>query len=137
MTNWIWNELGTISLLESHTERGVIILDVRDLSDVETDIMKVQNKIVIGANLLSLGHKVAVRCVGGINRSNAIALGIMCYMVWINRDWSLEEIYDHHWKILKKAVPRAHITYQLEKTLKKALERLVEWDKCAKFRKKN
>lgn len=125
MTNWIWDELGTISLLESMTEEGTIIVDVRDLSDIETDVDKVKQKILIVANLLCMNHRIVVRCVGGINRSNAIALGVMCYMVPKGDLW---ETWEHHYKKLRKKVSRAYITPQLERTVKKALESLKRWN---------
>lgn len=126
MTNWIWHELGTIALLESMTEEGVIIVDVRDLSDVETDVDKVKQKILIVANLLCMNYRIAVRCVGGINRSNGIALAVMCYMVPKGDLW---ETWEYHFKKLKKKVLRAHITPQLQRTIKKALESLRDWEK--------
>jgi hypothetical protein len=122
ITNWIWRELGTISLLESCTEDGIIIVDVRDLCDVERDVSKVKKKILIVSNLLGIGCRVAVRCIGGINRSNSIAISVMCFM---NPHGSIDETWEHHFNVLKAQVNRAHITPELERTCKKALKELV------------
>lgn len=125
MTTWIWKEkLGTISLLESMTEDGVVIVDVRDLSDVSTDVAKVKEKILIVANLLCMNYRVAVRCVAGINRSNAIALGVMC-LIEPKEDLLTTLIW--HKEDLKKKVGRAHITPQLEGTVRKVLKSLRRW----------
>jgi hypothetical protein len=116
--------LGTISLLESNTEEGVIIVDVRDLKDGERDVKKVIMKIQVVTGLLAVGQRVALRCVGGINRSNTIALTVMCY---INPQMSMEESWDHHYNILKSKVPQMHLQPDLVNTCKKALLKLGRW----------
>jgi len=40
MTYWINEKLGVISLFESMTEEGVVIVDVRNISDVESDVLR-------------------------------------------------------------------------------------------------
>ena len=123
MTYWIWDNLGVISLFESMTEEGVIIIDVRDLSDVEKNVAKVQRKINIVTSLLCMGERVAVRCIAGMNRSCGIALGVMCYVLPnINDD--VNATWEHYYKELKQKVGRCMITPQLERTIKKALKQL-------------
>lgn len=122
-TYWIWDNLGTIALIESPTEDGVIIVDVRDLSDVESDVNKVKNKIIVVASLLCLGFKVAVRCYGGMNRSNAIAISSMCYM---RPEGDIRESWNFHRSWTKRKVGRVHITPELEITCKKALAILLK-----------
>jgi len=112
----IWNELATCSLLESMTPEGWIIVDVRDLSDVETDVAKVKEKILIVANLLCLDKNIVVRCVGGINRSNAITLGVMCYMVPKGDLW---ETWEHHLKKLKKKLDVLRLLRKWNEPLRK------------------
>ena len=122
MTYWIYEKLGIISLFESMTEEGVIIVDVRDLSDVETSINKVMSKISTISSLLCTGEKVAVRCIAGMNRSCGIALGVMCYMGAKGED--VNETWNHHYKNLKSKVGRAMINPKLERTIKIALHKL-------------
>ena len=124
MTSWIWENLGTIAILESCTEDGVIIVDVRDLNDGETDVKKVMKKIEIIGGLLAVGCRIAVRCVGGLNRSNCIAIAVMSYLV---PHGDLEETWEFHWKFTKERVPRMHIVPELEKTCKKALKPIRQW----------
>ena len=133
MTNWIWDNLGTIALIESMTEDGIIIVDVRDLSDVETNVPKIKKKILIVSSLLCLGCRVAVRCVGGMNRSNSIALATMCYM---NPQGTVDETWDFHFKFIKEKVGRLHITPNIERTCKKALNELVKEFKGFDFQQK-
>ena len=122
MTNWIWKELGTISLLESDTENGVIIVDVRDLRDGKgNDVEKIKKKIQLIANLLSIGEKVTVRCVGGISRSNTIACAVMVYM--LDR-YSWEEPWATQWNKVRKKVPRAQENLDFIKEVKEALKEL-------------
>jgi hypothetical protein len=123
ITNWVWDNLGTIALIESLTEDGVIIVDVRDLSDIETNVAKVKKKIIIVSSLMGLGCRVAVRCVGGINRSNTIALAVMCYM---NPQGDIDTTWDFHYNYLKVKVPRAHLVPNLTRTCKKALKELMK-----------
>jgi len=122
MTYWINDKLGVISLFESMTEEGTIIVDVRDLSDVEKSIEKVMNKINVISSLLCMGEKVAIRCIAGMNRSCAIALGVMCYMG--AKGTSVDETWEHHLKVLEHQVKRCQITPQLERTVKSALHKL-------------
>ena len=123
MTNWILENLGTIALIESMTEDGVIIVDVRDLSDVETNVAKVKKKILVISNLMCIGHRVAVRCVGGINRSNCLAIAAMCYMDPQGDD--VDQNWNFHSNWAKMKVHRLHYTPQLERTCKKALTELM------------
>ena len=121
MTYWINEKLGVISLFESMTEEGVVIVDVRNISDVESDVIKVVNRINVITSLICIGERIAVRCFAGINRSCAIALGVMCYM---DTKGDINETWDFHYKILKSKVGRAMITPELERTVKAALKRL-------------
>jgi hypothetical protein len=121
MTVWVWENLGIISLLESLTESGVIILDVRDLDDNGGNVSLLKQKIILGANLLCVGSKVAVRCVAGMNRSNIVVLGIMCIMVPKS---SLEETINHHYKVLKSINRRSLIHAEMFDDLKQALKEL-------------
>lgn len=122
MTYWINPQLGVISLYESMTEEGVIIVDVRDLSDVEKDVEKIKREIRLIANLLCAGERVAVRCVAGINRSCGIALGVMCYM-----GSPIDDTWEHHYKTLRSRVGRCMITQQFERVVKRAVKELVGW----------
>lgn len=123
MTYWIWKNLGTIALIESMTEDGVIIVDVRDLTDVETDVAKIRKKIQAIAGLLSLGHRVAIRCVGGLNRSNAIAVSVMCFM---HPQGDVDQSWNFHRDWAKAKVNRLHIVPDIERTCKKVLEELAK-----------
>jgi len=122
LTYWITENLGVINLSESMTEEGVIIVDVRDLSDVEKNVDKVVKKIIIIGNLLCSGERVAVRCIAGINRSCGIALGVMMYMG--NKKNDVDWTYDYHFDWLKRRVGRCMITPQFERTIKLALRKL-------------
>lgn len=117
----ILDNLATISLFESNTPEGWVIVDVRDLSDVESDANKIKRKIELVTGILCNGYKACVRCVGGLNRSNAIAIGVMCY---IEPHGSIDESWDFHYNFLKSQVNRAHITQEIERTVKKALKLL-------------
>ena len=124
MTNWILPNLGTISIMESDTEPGAIIVDVRDLADSSRDVKAVMKKIQVITGLLAVGMKVAVRCVGGINRSNTIALAVMCYT---EPHLTLEDSWDVHYNVLKNRVPHMHLQPDLVATCKKALLELKRW----------
>jgi protein-tyrosine phosphatase len=116
MTYWIWkNGLGTINMIENNTEVGVVIVDVRDLSDNgENDVAKVKDKIQLIGNLICSGYAVVVRCQAGISRSNTIACAVM---VWVNP----EMYWDEAWKKVEKACPRARLNQDFYQTVKKAL----------------
>lgn len=125
MTYWVYENLGIISLFESMTEEGVIIVDVRDLSDVEKDVYKVLNKINIATSLLCMGEKVAIRCIAGMNRSCGIALGVMCYVGAKDiNNADVDEMWEHHYKNLKSKVGRVQINPQFERIVKVALRKL-------------
>jgi hypothetical protein len=100
------------------TEEGVIIVDVRDLKDDETDKKKIQKKIELIAGLICLGHRVAVRCVGGINRSNCMAIATLCL---IEPHGDINETWDFHFNHVKAVCGRAHICPDLIDTVKKTL----------------
>jgi len=119
MTHWITDQLGTIGIFHSFTEEGVVIYDVRDILDEEKDIEIIKRKITIICCLLTAGERVAVRCAGGLNRSNCIAIGVLCYM----NPWgtNLDEVWDHNYKKVKEAIPHALISQTLIDTTKKAL----------------
>jgi len=123
MTYWVWKErLGTISLLESCTEEGVVIIDVRDLKDGKgNNIQKIKEKIELVANLLSAGQKIAVRCAGGISRSNAIACAVLVYII---NGYSWEEPWVAQWSRIKKRCPRAQENPDLIREVKQALREL-------------
>jgi hypothetical protein len=126
MTYWIIRNLGTISLLESMTEEGVIIVDVRDLKDDETDKFKIRKKIELIAGLMSLGHRVAVRCVGGMNRSNCMAIATLCY---IEPHGDLDNTWNFHYDRVKAVCGRAHICPDLVDTTKKVLKAIRrDWE---------
>ena len=90
----------------------------------ETNVKKVMKKIEIIGGLLAIGCRVCVRCVGGLNRSNCIAIAVMSYLV---PHGDLEETWEFHWKFTKERVPRMHIVPELEKTCKKALKPIRQW----------
>ena len=111
----IKDKLATCSLLESCTPEGWIIVDVRDLIDGEgNDIEAVKIKIMTVMNLLSIGHKVAVRCIAGMSRSNTIACAAML-MMGPNRDW------DYYWQKITEKCPRAFMNMDFTDTVKEAL----------------
>jgi len=118
MPFWIGENLGTCSMFEL-TERGVIIVDVRDLSDYETDIDKVREKMELIAGLTINGRRVMVRCVAGINRSNVLACAALCLLIPKQKD--LNMTWNHHWEVVRRKVPRAQPTQELIDTVKKAL----------------
>ena len=120
----IWFNLATCSLFESCTPEGWVIVDVRDLSDVESNVNKIMKKIEVISGLLSIGCRVCIRCVGGINRSNCIAIAVMTYL---DLHGDLEETWEFHWKYVKERVPRMHIVPNLERTCKKALKPIRNW----------
>jgi protein-tyrosine phosphatase len=119
MVYWIWeNKLGTCGLMESFTEEGVIIVDVRDLADSgEASIEAIKDKIVVIANLLSSGHKVCIRCVAGQSRSNSIACAVMTAMIQ-SRDWN------YMWEKVREKCPRAFANLEFQDVVKKALVEL-------------
>lgn len=119
MVYWIWtNGLGTINMVENNTEVGVIIVDVRDLSDDgKNGIDAVADKISLVANLVASGYKVVVRCQAGMSRSNTIACAAM---LMINTEMNWTEA----WKKIEKACPRARLNMDLMDISKKALEEL-------------
>jgi len=100
------------------TEEGVIVVDVRDLSDIEKNIARVKDRINLIAGLLINGHRVAVRCVAGINRSNTFACAAMCLL--LPKD-DLNETWNHHIEVIKGKVGRAQLNPTLVDTVKKAL----------------
>jgi protein-tyrosine phosphatase len=104
------------------TPEGWIIVDVRDLTDFDKDVEKVKKKIMVVSHLLSLGEKVCVRCVCGINRSNTIALSVLCFRC--NKNEYLDTDWDRHYLWIKKIVPKMMIERELEVTAKKALKAL-------------
>lgn len=104
MTYWIWETLGTCSMFEL-TEEGAIIVDVRDLSDVEKNIDRIKDRINLIAGLIVNGRRVVVRCVAGINRSNVFACGAMCLIQPIKQD--LDGTWNYHMEIVKGKVGRA------------------------------
>lgn len=114
----IWENLATCSIFELTLE-GWIIVDVRDISDTERDINKARNKIELIAGLIVNGHKVVVRCIAGINRSNAFACAAMCLIMPQNND--LDATWNHHYDVVKGKVSRAQINSELIDTIKKAL----------------
>jgi protein-tyrosine phosphatase len=120
----IWENLATCSLMEGLTPEGWIIVDVRDLSDVEKNIDKIRAKISIISGLMSLGCKIAVRCVGGINRSNCLAVATMCYMD--PQGSSITENWNFHRNWAKSKVNRLHISPELERTCKKTLKEMMK-----------
>jgi len=113
--------LATCSIMESFTPEGWIIVDVRDISDVERDIKKIIKKLEICCGLMTLGQKVCIRCVAGINRSNAIAMGLLC---WFKPVGDIDETWDYHLNKLRELCPRAMITPELERIVKKAVVQL-------------
>jgi hypothetical protein len=104
------------------TPEGWIIVDVRDISDFEKNVEKVKHKIMIVSHLLSVGEKVCVRCICGINRSNTIALSVLCYRC--NKNYYLDTDWDRHYTWIKKMVPKMMIERELELTAKQALKQL-------------
>ena len=59
-----------------------------------------------------------------MNRSNAIALGVMCLIEPKEDLWTT---WIYHKEYLKKKVGRAQITPQLERTVKRVLKSLRRW----------
>jgi predicted protein tyrosine phosphatase len=118
MVYWIWNNLGTCNMLESYTEEGVIIVDVRDLNDsAENTVEAVKKKITLVGNLLACGERVIVRCLAGMSRSNSIACGAMML-------FTREHGWNHYWHVVEKACPRARQNLEFVDTVKKALEEI-------------
>ena len=95
---WITRKLATTDLLQE-TEPGVIILDVRDLNDGPNNPYLIVPKIIMGDYIIREGNRLAVRCHGGVSRSNAVAAGIISYQLGLPFEDSIVEI-------VRKAVPR-------------------------------
>lgn len=121
---WVTDKLMVIAITESWTPEGVIIVDVRDLSDVETDTEKIKRKIIIIANLICAGHKVAVRCNAGMNRSCTVAITALCYM---NPAVDLDELWNTYYDLVKEKIPRMLSMIELQDTCRKALKELCAW----------
>ncbi len=102
-------------MLESYTEEGVIIVDVRDLRDSgENSVEAVKKKIILVSNLLACGEKVIVRCMAGMSRSNTIACSAMML-------FTMDHSWDHNWHVIEKACPRARQNLSFVDIVKKAL----------------
>ena len=121
MTNWITDYLGTCDIA-TLTPEGVVVVDVRDLSDFEKDVEKVKYKILLVTRLIVMGAKVCVRCACGINRSNTIALSAMCYLY--NKSKYLDTDWDRHYNFIKEKIPVMQLVPELVVTAKKALKEL-------------
>jgi len=119
--NKIIDSLATSDIGEL-TPEGWIIVDVRDLTDFDKNVEKVKHKIMVVSHLLSMGEKVSVRCVCGINRSNTIAISVLCYRC--NKNKYLDTDWDRHYLFMKKLIPKMMIERELELTAKKALKQL-------------
>lgn len=136
MTFWIWQHLGTCSMFEL-TEEGVVVIDVRDLSDTETNVQRVKDRINLIAGLLVNGNRIVIRCVAGINRSNTLACGVMC-LLFPKED--LDETWNNQMEIVKGKVGRAQPNPSLIDTVKKALwqtKRFKYWRDARIWRNKN
>ena len=58
----IWENLATCNLFESFTSEGWVIVDVRDLRDgAGNEREMIKRKIILVADLLSIGEKVVIR----------------------------------------------------------------------------
>lgn len=101
------------------TEEGCVVMDVCDLSDTEKDIRRIKDRIRLIAGLVVNGYRVVVRCVAGINRSNAFACAAMCLIMPQNED--LDTTWNHHLEVVRGKVGRAQINPELVDSIKKAL----------------
>lgn len=123
--NKLTEALGTCDCRDL-TPEGWIVVDVRDLTDFEKDVTKVKHKIQLVNRLLNSGERVCVRCYCGINRSNTIAISVLCYR--FNKNKYLDTDWDRHYLWAKKVIPKMMIVRELELTAKKALKQLyTEW----------
>ena len=124
----VWNNLATASMFEM-TEEGWITVDVRDISDITTDIQEVKERMMLVGGLVANGWKVVVKCIAGINRSNVLVCGVMCMLE--PKD-DLDETWNTHWETVRRKVPRALANPTLYDTVKKVLwqtKRFKTWDK--------
>jgi protein-tyrosine phosphatase len=111
----ILENLATCNLIEGLTPEGWIIVDVRDLNDgPENSVEAIKAKIAIIINLMASGQKVCVRCLAGMSRSNTLACASMMLFSW-------EHTWDHYWRIVEKACPRARQNLGFVDMVKKAL----------------
>jgi len=120
VTYWIWENLGTCSITE-YTDEGVIIIDVRDLKDGYEDPRKIKHKLLTIGGLLGMGHRVVVRCVAGMSRSNAIAIATIVLMT--NWEWDEAEAE------VKRKVPRCTICMDFADSVKQAIKIIREHKK--------
>lgn len=104
------------------TPEGWVIVDVRNLTDFEGNVEKVKERIFIVTRLISMGAKVCVRCVCGLNRSNAIAIATLCYLC--NKNEYLDTDWDRHYNFVKEKIPAMNIVPELEETTKKTLREI-------------
>jgi len=119
--NKITDYLGTCGI-DTLTPEGWVIVDVRDMTDYSTDVEKVKHKILTVARIIVSGNKVCVRCVCGINRSNTVALSVLCYLC--NKSLYLDTDWDRHYNYIKKIIPSMLLQGELIETAKKALHQI-------------
>jgi predicted protein tyrosine phosphatase len=107
MPFWIFNDLGTMGLLEL-AEEGTLVFDVRDINDGKNDtpeypiervIRKFCELIKTYRVVNAYGFRMAIRCAAGISRSNAFAAGLIAY----NQNIDFEDALN----IVKERVGRA------------------------------
>jgi protein-tyrosine phosphatase len=114
MLFWITDRLGTCSLMDIVDKpQGVVIIDVRDLSDVSNPSRILRKRFTMASIFISVGHPVVFRCYAGINRSNALAAATLAFRRGITFDESLE--------LVKSKVPTTKVTQELRVSCQRAL----------------
>jgi len=118
MTYWIWDNLGTCSITE-YTIEGIIVIDVRDLKDGHENLGKIKHKLITICGLLAMGHRVVIRCMAGMSRSNALACGVMCLLGGMH--------WDEGEKLVKSKVPRCTINLDFADSVKNVIKQMRGW----------
>ena len=105
---WITKNLGTASLPELEGIKNLknveveLVIDLIDGKQINRG--KFRSKVDHVEKIIKRGKKAVIVCVGGMSRSNAVALA---YLVKKRMD------YDKAYNLIKEAVPRAQINMDL------------------------
>ncbi len=113
---WIDGRIGTMSQ-DEQSEDGVVVLDVRDLVDGVNNPDLIVPKLVLGYQVIeTFKYRLAVRCVAGVSRSNAVAAGIISLLD--GRD------YMDCLNTVREAVPRSNPNPLIIDSVEKALKEI-------------
>ena len=111
---WITNNLGTASLPELEEVKkldNVEVELVRDLKDgKQLSKGQFESKVKHVENIIKKGKKAVIICLGGMSRSNAVALAYL-----VKNGMNLDEAYN----LIREKVPIARINLDLIDYVKK------------------